>query len=171
LLAVKLGRNDLCICGSGRKVKRCCGTDGLRDRLNLVVETAEELLTLAFHFPRCRPESEAFEAWVRGLPPDPVDDAIIDGLAALDDDEVRARLVALPGIGEWTVDWFLARHLARPRAWPAGDLGLQKAVTAFYGDGRVLRTAEVRDFGARFEPWQNLTAHYLLTGLRVSPPG
>jgi DNA-3-methyladenine glycosylase II len=94
----------------------------------------------------------------------------LEALAALDDDEVRARLVALPGIGEWTVDWFLARHLARPRAWPAGDLGLQKAVTAFYGDGRVLRTAEVRDFGARFEPWQNLTAHYLLTGLRVSPP-
>jgi hypothetical protein len=47
---------------------------------------------------------------------------------------------------------------------------LQKAVTAFYGDGRVLGAAEVRDFGARFEPWQNLTAHYLLTGLRVSPP-
>jgi DNA-3-methyladenine glycosylase II len=97
-------------------------------------------------------------------------DLDLDGLAALGDDEVRARLVALPGIGEWTVDWFLARHLARPRAWPAGDLGLRKAVTAFYGDGRVLGAAEVRDFGARFEPWQNLTAHYLLTGLRVSPP-
>jgi DNA-3-methyladenine glycosylase II len=97
-------------------------------------------------------------------------DLDLEGLAALGDDEVRARLVALPGIGEWTVDWFLARHLARPRAWPAGDLGLRKAVGAFYGDGRNLDTAEVRDFGARFEPWQNLTAHYLLTGLRVSPP-
>ena len=97
-------------------------------------------------------------------------DLDLDGLAALGDDELRARLVALPGIGEWTVDWFLARHLARPRAWPAGDLGLRKAVSAFYADGRVLGTDEVRDFGARFEPWQNLTAHYLLTGLRVSPP-
>jgi 3-methyladenine DNA glycosylase/8-oxoguanine DNA glycosylase len=97
-------------------------------------------------------------------------DLDLAGLAALDDDEIRAQLVALPGIGEWTVDWFLARHLARPRAWPAGDLGLRKAVSAFYADGRVLGTNEVRDFGARFEPWQNLTAHYLLTGLRVSPP-
>jgi len=32
---VKLGRNDPCICGSGRKGKRCCGVDALRDRLQL----------------------------------------------------------------------------------------------------------------------------------------
>ena len=96
-------------------------------------------------------------------------DLDLEGLATLPDDEVRARLVALPGIGEWTVDWFLARHLARPTAWPAGDLGLRKAVSAFYGNGRAMSTDEVRTFGARFEPFQNLTAHYLLTGLRVAP--
>ena len=32
------------------------------------------------------------------------------------------RLTALRGLGPWTAEWFLARHLARPRAWPAGDL-------------------------------------------------
>ena len=58
----------------------------------------------------------------------------LDELAALPDEEVTARLVALRGLGEWTADWFLARHLARPHAWPAGDLGLRKAVAAFYGD-------------------------------------
>jgi DNA-3-methyladenine glycosylase II len=91
-------------------------------------------------------------------------DLDLDALAALPDDEVRARLTALPGIGEWTADWFLARHLARPRAWPAGDLGLRKAVSAFYGDGVMLTTDEVRTLGSRFDPFQNLTAHYLLTG-------
>ena len=95
-------------------------------------------------------------------------DLDLEGLATLPDDEVRARLVALPGIGEWTVDWFLARHLARPTAWPAGDLGLRKAVSAFYGNGRAMSTDDVRTFGARFEPFQNLTAHYLLTGLRTA---
>lgn len=92
-------------------------------------------------------------------------DLDLDGLSALSDSEVKARLVALPGIGEWTADWFLARHLARPRAWPAGDLGLRKAASRFYGDGRDLTTREVRELGARFEPFQNLTAHYLLAGL------
>ena len=91
-------------------------------------------------------------------------------LARLPDDEVKARLLLLPGIGEWTADWFLARHLARPRAWPAGDLGLRKAASAFYGAGRSLSIPEVRALAGRFDPYQNLTAHYLLTGLRVDGP-
>jgi 3-methyladenine DNA glycosylase/8-oxoguanine DNA glycosylase len=91
----------------------------------------------------------------------------LDGVAALPDEEIKARITALRGLGEWTADWFLARHLARPRAWPAGDLGLRKAVSAFYGEGRDLTTEEVRAIGGRFDPFQNLTAHYLLVGLRV----
>ena len=85
----------------------------------------------------------------------------LDGLALLPDDEVKARLVALPGIGEWTADWFLARHLARPDAWPAGDLGLRKAVLHFYGE------EDTRAAGERFAGHRNLAAHYLLVGLRV----
>jgi DNA-3-methyladenine glycosylase II len=84
-----------------------------------------------------------------------------DGLAAMPDDEVRERLVELPGIGEWTADWFLARHLGRPDAWPAGDLGLRKAVAHYYGD------VDPRAVGARFSRFANLAAHYLLLGLRT----
>jgi DNA-3-methyladenine glycosylase II len=92
-------------------------------------------------------------------------DLDLAGLALLPDDEVKAALTQLPGIGEWTADWFLARYLARPRAWPAGDLGVRKAVERFYADGRTLKTNEVRAIGERFDPFQNLTAHYLLAGL------
>jgi DNA-3-methyladenine glycosylase II len=95
-------------------------------------------------------------------------DLDLDALAALPDDEVVAALTALPGLGRWTADWFLARHLARPRAWPAGDLGVRKAVAAFYADGRVLSIAEVRAVGERLAPFQNLSAHYLLAGARVA---
>jgi DNA-3-methyladenine glycosylase II len=88
-------------------------------------------------------------------------------LARASDDEVKATLVSLPGIGEWTADWFLARHLARPRAWPAGDLALRKVVSSFYGDGRPLSMTEVRAIGERFAPFENLSAHYLLLGARL----
>jgi DNA-3-methyladenine glycosylase II len=88
-------------------------------------------------------------------------DLDLEGLATLPDDEVKARLTALPGIGEWTADWFLARHLARPDAWPWGDLGLRKAVLHFYGE------EDTRTAGDRFPGQRNLAAHYLLTGLRV----
>jgi DNA-3-methyladenine glycosylase II len=90
-----------------------------------------------------------------------------EALRSLPDDEVKEALIRLPGIGEWTADWFLARHLARPRAWPAGDLALRKVVSAFYGDGRPLTTPEVREIGDRFDPVQNLSAHYLLLGARL----
>jgi DNA-3-methyladenine glycosylase II len=95
-------------------------------------------------------------------------DIDFEALRNLPDDEVKATLTAIRGLGEWTADWFLARHLARSRAWPAGDLGLVKAVSAFYFDGRKLTIPEVRGFAGRLEPFQNLSAHYLLTGLRVA---
>jgi DNA-3-methyladenine glycosylase II len=89
----------------------------------------------------------------------------LDALAGLPDDDVKDTLVAVRGLGEWTADWFLARHLARPRAWPAGDLAVRKAVSRFYGDGPMLSIQDVRALGERFDPFQNLTVHYLLAGL------
>ncbi|MGZ4257250.1 MAG: DNA-3-methyladenine glycosylase family protein [Gaiellaceae bacterium] len=83
-------------------------------------------------------------------------------LAGLPDEEIKARLVEIRGLGEWTADWYLARHLARPRAWPAGDLALVKAVRTFYPEAE-----DIRAFGERFAPFQNLSAHYLLTGARL----
>jgi DNA-3-methyladenine glycosylase II len=95
-------------------------------------------------------------------------DLDLSELGALPDDEVVAVLSAQRGLGRWSADWFLARALARPHAWPAGDLGLRKAVSHFYGEGRMLEEAEVRELGERFGQWRNLAAHVLLAGLRVS---
>jgi 3-methyladenine DNA glycosylase/8-oxoguanine DNA glycosylase len=86
-----------------------------------------------------------------------------DGLATLPDDEVKSRLTAHRGIGEWTADWYLGRHLARPRAWPAGDLALRRALARFYPE----LAADPRAAGDRFAPFENLTAHYLLLAART----
>ena len=88
-------------------------------------------------------------------------DLDLDGLAALGDEEVKSRLVALRGIGEWTADWFLARHLGRPHAWPWGDLVLRKAVALLY------RGLDAREARERFHPHENLSAHHLLLAQRV----
>jgi 3-methyladenine DNA glycosylase/8-oxoguanine DNA glycosylase len=119
-------------------------------RQRLAAAREEELVAVGF--------SRRKAEYVVGLARADLD---LDGLAALPDEEVKARLVAVRGLGEWTADWFLARHLARPRAWPAGDLALRKAVARFYGE------LDVNVAGARLDPFQNLAAHYLLTGARV----
>ena len=123
-------------------------------RERLALSEPEELAALGF--------SRRKADYVVGLARSDLD---LVGLAALPDENVKAQLTALPGIGEWTADWFLARHLGRPEAWPAGDLGVRKAVSRFYGEGRDLSTEEVRTIGERFAPFQNLTAHYLLAAL------
>ena len=114
-----------------------------RERVSAASE--EELFALGF--------SRRKAEYVIGLARSDLD---LAALTLLPDEEVKAQLTALRGLGEWTADWFLARFLGRPRAWPAGDLALRKAVRALYGD------VDVRATGARFEPFQNLTAHYLL---------
>jgi len=114
-------------------------------RERLAMATEDELFSLGF--------SRRKAEYVVGLARSDLD---LAGLALLPDNEVKARIVDVRGLGEWTADWFLARYLGRPRAWPAGDLALRKAVRALYGD------VDVRATGARFEPFQNLTAHYLL---------
>jgi DNA-3-methyladenine glycosylase II len=99
--------------------------------------------------------------------------AIRDGrldLAALSrqsEEMIAEKLMALHGIGRWTVDWFLARCLGRGHAFPAGDLGVRKAVQHFYFNGEQQPEAELREFAKRWGEYANLATHYLLTGLAL----
>jgi DNA-3-methyladenine glycosylase II len=119
-----------------------------RERVALASE--DELMRLGF--------SRRKAEYVLGIARADLD---FEELAELPDDEVKARLTALRGLGEWSADWFLARYLARPEAWPAGDLGLRKAVLAFYPE-----LTDVRAGGVRFHPFENLSTHFLLLALR-----
>ncbi len=98
------------------------------------------------------------EEYVLGLARSDLD---LDALVGLEDDEVRARIVAERGLGEWTAEWFIGRCLGRPHAWPWGDLALRKAVSDLY------RGLDVREARERFHPFENLSAHYLLLAQRV----
>jgi 3-methyladenine DNA glycosylase/8-oxoguanine DNA glycosylase len=91
----------------------------------------------------------------------------LDALALLPDGEVRAAIVALKGFGEWSADWFVARCLGRPRAWPAGDLAVRKALAHYCLDGTMPSLDEARALGERFAPHENLAVHFLLLGQRV----
>ena len=128
---------------------RSGGTYAFPTRERVAAVTEQELVDVGF--------SRRKAEYVIGLARSPLD---LDGLAAQPDEEVRARLTAVRGLGLWTAEWFLARHLARPRAWPAGDLSLRKAVDLFY-------RSDVQALGPRLEPFQNLAAHYLLTASRM----
>lgn len=88
-------------------------------------------------------------------------------LPALSDEEIAARLLPLHGIGRWTVEWLLARGLARGNAIAAGDLGVRKAVQHFYFNDEPQSEDSIRNFAQRWGNFTNLAVHYLLTGMAL----
>ena len=85
----------------------------------------------------------------------------VEQLAALPDEEVIARLVALRGIGRWTAEWILARTLGRPTV-VAGDLAIRKVVGTAYLGTPLPSEAEVRRATAHWGPSAGVAQQLLL---------
>jgi DNA-3-methyladenine glycosylase II len=97
----------------------------------------------------------------------------LDGLHTLPDAEVKAELVKLKGVGEWTSDIYLLMAMLRPDVMPRGDIALHEAY-------RKLTNAEKRpgsdEFVAMAEKWKpfrsvaaRLLWHYYLSEKRRLP--
>jgi DNA-3-methyladenine glycosylase II len=96
-------------------------------------------------------------------------DLNLDSLENASEEEIHEKLTQSRGIGRWTVDWFLARGLGRGMAFPAGDLGVAKAVQHFYFDGEPQPEERLRGFAEGWGKFQNLAAHYWLAGYYIDP--
>jgi DNA-3-methyladenine glycosylase II len=91
----------------------------------------------------------------------------LDDLAALPNAAIVERLTMLRGLGRWTADWFMARHLGRGDVCPAGDLAVRKVFQRHWGRGRELSERAIRRRAATWGEHQNLAVHYLLAGARL----
>lgn len=93
--------------------------------------------------------------------------AIIDGeldlrnLASVGDEEARAELMRLKGVGAWTAEVYLLRALLRPDAWPAGDLALQLAARQVKRLPARPTPAELDALAERWRPWRAVAARLL----------
>jgi len=88
----------------------------------------------------------------------------LDALAALPDDDVRGRLVALKGVGNWTADVYLLSCLRRPDLWPVGDRALQVAAAETLGLAEVPDQAALAEIGERWRPDRSTAARILWHG-------
>jgi AraC family transcriptional regulator of adaptative response / DNA-3-methyladenine glycosylase II len=73
--------------------------------------------------------------------------------------ECVVRLRALPGIGEWTAQYIAMRELREPDAFPAGDIGLLRALTD--ADGERPTSRELLARAERWRPWRAYAAQHL----------
>jgi AraC family transcriptional regulator of adaptative response / DNA-3-methyladenine glycosylase II len=81
-------------------------------------------------------------------------------------DEAIARLVALPGIGEWTAQYIAMRALREPDAFPAADIGLMRAMAT--PEGRPTAKALLAR-AAAWRPWRAYAALQLWASDPLTP--
>jgi DNA-3-methyladenine glycosylase II len=77
----------------------------------------------------------------------------------MDDDEVRAVLTDVTGVGEWTADMQLLFALGREDVFPVGDLGIRKGMETVF-DAELTR-AEMVDRAERWAPYRSYASLYL----------
>ncbi len=75
------------------------------------------------------------------------------------------QLLALPGIGPWTVSYWRLRCGMDTDAFPASDLVLQKAL----GGGTKLPLKEVLTQSATWQPWRSYAASWLWHAMSEAP--
>ena len=85
-------------------------------------------------------------------------DGALDGAAEAGLDALVERLCEIPGIGSWTANYIALRAYGEPDAFPAGDLGLRKAVSR---DGKPVSERRLREMAEAWRPWRGIAALHL----------
>ncbi|MFN2616057.1 MAG: DNA-3-methyladenine glycosylase [Thermoleophilaceae bacterium] len=114
--------------------------------------------------------SRAKAAYLRDLA-EHIEDGELDleRLPELPDEEVAEQLIAIKGLGQWTVDMFLIFHLGRPDVLPVGDLGIRRAAQVEYGLEELPSPEELRRIAEPWRPHRSLACLYLWRSLDNAP--
>jgi DNA-3-methyladenine glycosylase II len=114
--------------------------------------------------------SGAKAAYLRDLAERIVDGELpIDELAELPDAKVYELLMAVKGLGRWSVDMFLMFHLGRPDILPVGDLGIRRAFQVHYSLQELPKAAEMEQIAEAWRPHRTLACLYLWESLDNTP--
>lgn len=90
-------------------------------------------------------------------------------LKAMSDAEAREVLARQRGLGDWSIDYILARGLGRLDCLPAGDVGLRRVVGRYLSGGARLLPEELQAALMPFAPYRSLAAYYLAVHARLFP--
>lgn len=123
----------------------------------------DDLLAMDEQAIRAAGFSQAKVAALRDLAAKTLDGTVPTGamIRTLDDAAIIERLIAVRGIGRWTVEMLLIFQLGRPDVLPIDDFGLRNGFRIAYGRRSMPMPKEVRRFGERWRPYRTAAAWYL----------
>jgi DNA-3-methyladenine glycosylase II len=79
----------------------------------------------------------------------------------LPDEALIERLVAIRGVGRWTVEMLLIFTLGRPDVLPVDDFGVREGWKVATGAEAQLKPKELAKVGEAWAPWRSIAAWYL----------
>jgi len=90
-------------------------------------------------------------------------------LEHLPNDAIRAKLITLKGIGNWTIDVYLMFVLQRADIFPSGDLAAVNALKRVKGFPTGTSKEEIIEIAAQWQPYRTVASmllwHYYLSQL------
>jgi DNA-3-methyladenine glycosylase II len=92
----------------------------------------------------------------------------LEGLLGADDETAIAMLVSLRGVGPWSAQMFMVHELRRPDVFPAGDIGLRKALARVDGSEAPLAVDAAARRAQPWSPFRTYAAAYLWAFLHDS---
>ena len=81
--------------------------------------------------------------------------------ARLDDEALIERLVAIRGVGRWTVEMLLIFTLGRHDVLPVDDFGVREGYRVATGADVQLKPKDLAAIGQGWGPWRSIAAWYL----------
>lgn len=75
--------------------------------------------------------------------------------------EIRARLIQLKGIGNWTIDMYVLMSLHFSNIFPPGDLATIKSISELKLVSPESSKEEITEYMKRFSPWQSAATYIL----------
>ena len=84
-----------------------------------------------------------------------------DEALAMADETLIERLVALRGVGRWTVEMLLIYSLERSDILPVDDFGVREGYRRLKGLDKAPTPAQMRSLGGGWRPYRTVAAWYL----------
>ncbi len=122
---------------------------------HILAASDEELRSTGFSFGKIRAIRDIAEKTQSGLVPTRA------AALKLPDNELIARLVAVRGVGRWTVEMLLIFTLGREDVFPCDDYGVRNGFRLAMGLEEMPKPKALGEYAERWAPQRTLAAWYL----------
>jgi len=131
----------------------------------LAGSTREQLRAVGFSFSKIAALHDLAAHCLDGrLPADPA-------LAAMDDEAVIERCIAVRGIGRWTAQMLLMFHFGRQDVMPVDDFGVRKGFQLAYGLKAMPKPKALLVYAERWRPYRSAGAWYMWRAMELHKEG